>query len=123
MRTVMLKTLRGMWHSTHELPALPAWWRVCGVTASRMSRWAWGRTNGFADRLMAVDAQSVAAGSELRIAVDIGDVRIAMAGGARRAAAEKALALPEPQCVVGEATRTAIGPVRRVRVFARPVFE
>ena len=29
---LMLTTVLGMWHSTHELPALPARWRVCSVS-------------------------------------------------------------------------------------------
>ena len=35
----MLSTVLGMWHSTHELPALPARWRVCVVTAAPIALW------------------------------------------------------------------------------------
>jgi hypothetical protein len=30
-------TVLGMWHSTHELPAPPARWRVCAVSRAPIS--------------------------------------------------------------------------------------
>ena len=35
----MLITVFGMWHSTQELPALPAVWRVCAVSAFPIAAW------------------------------------------------------------------------------------
>jgi hypothetical protein len=50
----MLYTVRGMWHSTQELPVLPVAWRVCAVIASPIAVWqrvqrafAVGRSCGF----------------------------------------------------------------------------
>jgi len=62
---------------------------------------------------VAADAQLIAVRAELRVSVDVGQMRVAMTGGAGRAPLEEALALPEADRVVGETARPAVGPVGR----------
>ena len=58
------------------------------------------RRHGRADRLVAAGAERVARRPELRVLVDVGQVRVAMATRAGGAAAKEALALPQSHRVV-----------------------
>ena len=72
---------------------------------------------------MTTRAQRVAGRRQLCVPVDVGRVGIAVAAGARRAAAQEALALPQAHRVVREPARTTVGPVRGILSFPRSVFE
>ena len=52
---------------------------------------------------------------QLRVLVDVRLVRVVVAAGARRAALQETLALPEADRIVRESPRAAVGPVRRGR--------
>ena len=76
------------------------------------------RRQPVADVLVALRAQRVVRRSQLRVPVDVGLVGIAVARRARRAAAQKAFALPQADRIVREAARASVGPVRRVATGA-----
>ena len=78
---LMLSTVRGMWHSTQELPVLRF-----GMV--RM------RADIFGQRFVAAGAQRVGIRTQLRIPLDLRLVRRHMAVHAGDLAFEEALALP-----------------------------
>ena len=96
---LMLYTVRGMWHSTQELPALSTARDGCAPD------------DRFPDVLVAPRAERVGVGTKLRIAFDLGLVRLDVAIDAGDLALQKALALPQSEGVVGEAARAVVGPV------------
>ena len=67
-------------------------------------------------------AQRVVGGRQLRVTIDVGEVRV-VTRRAGRAALQEAAALPQADRVVREASRPAIRPVDRVLFLARRVFE
>jgi hypothetical protein len=67
-----------------------------------------------ADRLVAARAKRVIVSAELKVFLDFDTMRIRVAGDASRAAFQEALALPQADGVIGEASRTQIGPIGRV---------
>ena len=81
------------------------------------------RRKSLADILMAARTQRVGVGTKLRIALDFCLMRVDVAAHASDAAFEVTLALPQSQCVIGEAPRAAIRPVSRVAGILQVVFE
>ena len=67
-------------------------------------------------------AQRVVGGRQLRVTIDVWEVRV-VTRRAGRAALQEAAALPQADRVVREASRPAIRPVDRVLFLARRVFE
>src|SRR6186713_2031370 len=76
-----------------------------------------------ADALVTARALHVVGRGQLRIALDVRIVRVAVTCSAGRAATNEAFALPQAEGVVREAPRTTVGPVRGIVRLLRSVFE
>src|SRR5215212_106132 len=77
----------------------------------------------FTNLLVASRTQRVVARRELRVLVDVRQMGVLVTAGARRAAPQEALTLPQADGVIRKAARAAVGPVARILILARPVLE
>src|SRR5262245_6397037 len=75
------------------------------------------------DAAVAARADRIAFGSKLRIAIDVGFVRIGVTVRTGGPPAEKALTLPEPDRIVRETPRPAINPEARILRRTRRMLE